>query len=128
MSNNDKEYEMCMRVENVVLPRNGYFGISAATGGLADDHDVLKLSVSSLRSPEMGMDTRTQDPDSKKFEDEFEEYQKKLKEQKDQWAKENPEEVSLKVVLFWKRPKLESKFLKILLCIFTFRPLKKPLI
>lgn len=96
MSNNDKEYEMCMRVENVVLPRNGYFGISAATGGLADDHDVLKLSVSSLRSPEMGMDTRTQDPDSKKFEDEFEEYQKKLKEQKDQWAKENPEEAAKK--------------------------------
>ena len=34
-----------MRAENVVLPQNGYFGISAATGGLADDHDVLKLSV-----------------------------------------------------------------------------------
>ena len=45
----DKEFEMCMRVENVVLPKNGYFGVSAATGGLADDHDVLKLSVSSLR-------------------------------------------------------------------------------
>merc|ERR1712141_628977 len=52
MSNNDKEFEMCMRVENVVLPKNGYFGISAATGGLADDHDVLKLSVSSLRTLE----------------------------------------------------------------------------
>ena len=31
--------------------------------------------------------------ESKKFEQEFEEYQKKLKEQKDQWAKENPDQV-----------------------------------
>ena len=45
MSNNDKDYEMCMRVEGVVLPKNGFFGISAATGGLADDHDVLKFNV-----------------------------------------------------------------------------------
>lgn len=28
-------YEICLRVENIFLPRNGYFGISAATGGLA---------------------------------------------------------------------------------------------
>ena len=52
MSNNDKDYEMCMRVEGAVLPKNGFFGISAATGGLADDHDVLKFNVFSLRSPE----------------------------------------------------------------------------
>ena len=42
MSNNDKDFELCVRSENVVLPKNGYFGVSAATGGLADDHDVLK--------------------------------------------------------------------------------------
>ena len=50
MSNSDKDFELCMRVENVVLPKNGYFGISAATGGLADDHDVNKLSIWSLKS------------------------------------------------------------------------------
>ena len=33
MSNNDKDFEMCIRAENVVLPKNGYFGVSAATGG-----------------------------------------------------------------------------------------------
>lgn len=95
MSNNDKDYEMCMRVENVILPRNGYFGISAATGGLADDHDVLKFSVSSIRSPDQAIH-QDADPDSKKFEDEFAEYQKKLAQQKDQWAKENPEEAAKK--------------------------------
>ena len=26
MSNNDKDFEMCLRVENVHLPKNGYFG------------------------------------------------------------------------------------------------------
>jgi hypothetical protein len=35
MSNNDRDFEMCFRVDNVVLPKTGYFGISAATGGLA---------------------------------------------------------------------------------------------
>ena len=45
MSNNDKDFELCVRSENVVLPKNGYFGVSAATGGLADDHDVLKYDV-----------------------------------------------------------------------------------
>jgi mannose-binding lectin 1 len=35
MSNNDKDYEMCFRVDNVILPKSGFFGISAATGGLA---------------------------------------------------------------------------------------------
>ena len=35
---------MCIRAENVVLPKNGFFGVSAATGGLADDHDVLKAN------------------------------------------------------------------------------------
>jgi mannose-binding lectin 1 len=41
-------YESCLRAENVFLPRNGFFGVSAATGGLADDHDVTDFSVYSL--------------------------------------------------------------------------------
>ena len=35
MSNNEFDYEMCMRIDNIILPKNGYFGVSAATGGLA---------------------------------------------------------------------------------------------
>lgn len=32
----DKEdYEFCAKVENMVIPKEGFFGISAATGGLA---------------------------------------------------------------------------------------------
>lgn len=37
-----------MRAENVYLPPNGHFGVSAATGGLADDHDV---SLGCIRRP-----------------------------------------------------------------------------
>ena len=55
MSNNDKDFEMCIRAENVILPKNGFFGVSAATGGLADDHDVLRFVTHSLRSPEMAL-------------------------------------------------------------------------
>jgi len=35
MTNSKEDYELCMRAENIELPRDGYFGISAATGGLA---------------------------------------------------------------------------------------------
>ncbi|XP_040571947.1 protein ERGIC-53 [Lepeophtheirus salmonis] len=97
ISNNDKDFELCLRVENMFLPKTGYFGISAATGGLADDHDVLRFSVSSLHPTEQGVPFQApSDAESKKFEMEFEEYQKKLKDQKDQWAIDNPEQAKAK--------------------------------
>ncbi|XP_032807034.1 protein ERGIC-53-like isoform X2 [Petromyzon marinus] len=46
-----EDYEPCVAVNNVVLPPQGYFGISAATGGLADDHDVLSVQLYSLVEP-----------------------------------------------------------------------------
>ena len=53
---------------------------------------ILYLN-SSLRSPDQQVQDAV-DPEAKKFEEEFEQYQQKLKTQKDQWAKDNPEEVS----------------------------------
>uniref|UniRef100_A0AC34G9L5 L-type lectin-like domain-containing protein n=1 Tax=Panagrolaimus sp. ES5 TaxID=591445 RepID=A0AC34G9L5_9BILA len=41
-------YELCLRTENVFLPLNGYFGVSAATGALADDYYILDFSVYSV--------------------------------------------------------------------------------
>ena len=113
MSNNDKDFEVCLRAENVVLPKNGYFGISAATGGLADDHDVLKFNVFSLRSPEDAV-KEIHDPESEKFDQEFNQYQDKLKLQKEQWAKENPEEVcvSPQLKIFKKELHRPSEFAK----------------
>ncbi len=42
MSNNEQDYEMCMRVDNLVLPIHGHFGVSAATGGLAGKRFIIK--------------------------------------------------------------------------------------
>jgi mannose-binding lectin 1 len=93
MSNNDKDFEMCIRAENVVLPKNGYFGVSAATGGLADDHDVLRFITHSLRSPEMALlPDVAEAAENKKVEAEFAEYQQKLNVQKEDWRKEHPDE------------------------------------
>lgn len=92
MSNNEKDFEMCVRAENVVLPKYGFFGVSAATGGLADDHDVLKLVTHSLRNPNNALTPDHIDQEeSKKFESEFAQFQAKNKEQKEEWVKKNPE-------------------------------------
>lgn len=31
----DEPLELCLRAENIFLPKNGFFGLSAATGGVA---------------------------------------------------------------------------------------------
>lgn len=43
MTNNEQDYEMCLRYENVFLPEEGYFGLSAATGGLAGKSNSKQL-------------------------------------------------------------------------------------
>ena len=48
LSLSDDDHELCAKVETTVVPAEGYFGISAATGGLSDDHDVLKFLAFSL--------------------------------------------------------------------------------
>ena len=39
------EWQECFIVRNVHLPRGHYFGVSAATGDLADNHDILSIKV-----------------------------------------------------------------------------------
>lgn len=61
-----EDYEVCAKLNDVKLPKFGYFGVSAATGGLADDHDVLKFLTSSLHEPsasqaEAKIDTKQQE-------------------------------------------------------------------
>ena len=44
-----EDYQLCLRTEAISnIPLEGYFGISAATGGLSDDHDVLSFLVHRL--------------------------------------------------------------------------------
>ncbi|KAI4467075.1 vesicular mannose-binding lectin [Holotrichia oblita] len=91
MTNNDKDYEMCFRVENVALPKGGYFGLSAATGGLADDHDVFHFLTTSLHS-DPAQQGNIPGEDSQKLSQEYLEYQQKLEQQKQDYRKEHPDE------------------------------------
>ncbi|KAK8780566.1 hypothetical protein V5799_018093, partial [Amblyomma americanum] len=95
-TNNDGDYEMCFRAENVFLPQNGYFGVSAATGGLADDHDALKFLTTSLH-PEGQQPAATQtiaDSEKERFSREYEQYKDKLERQKEEYRKQHPEEAA----------------------------------
>ena len=63
----------------------------------------MKLSVSSLRSPEMAQaqdKAAANSEDSKKIEQEFEQYQEKLKQQKAEWEKEHPDQVNTKLLRY----------------------------
>ena len=107
---------MCFRAENVFLPKGGYFGVSAATGkkiifqliyqmlklneylnldymvtlgGLADDHDVLHFLTTSLHPlDQMTLEGRqVSQEDENKITKEYQDYQKKLEQQKEDYRK-----------------------------------------
>ncbi|XP_056638339.1 protein ERGIC-53 [Diorhabda sublineata] len=92
MTNNEKDFDMCLRAENIVLPRGGYFGISAATGGLADDHDVIHFLTKSLHPIEQSQQNQIVGEDQQKLQQEYQEYQQKLEAQKAEYKKEHPDE------------------------------------
>ncbi|XP_060652603.1 protein ERGIC-53 [Drosophila nasuta] len=91
MTNNNDDYEMCLRADGVQLPKNGYFGISAATGGLADDHDVFHFLTTSLHAAGQVQEPPKVD-NQEKLTQEYKEYQEKLEKQKQEYKKEHPDE------------------------------------
>ncbi|XP_017129493.1 protein ERGIC-53 [Drosophila elegans] len=92
MTNNNDDYELCLRADNVNLPKNGYFGISAATGGLADDHDVFHFLTTSLHAAGAGALEQPKVDNQEKLTQEYKEYQDKLEKQKLEYKKEHPDE------------------------------------
>lgn len=84
-------YESCVVINYMILPAVGYFGVSAATGSLADDHDVLSFLTFSLREPGTESDKK-QIPDSEKdaFQKEYEQFQKELEKKKEDYQKDHP--------------------------------------
>ncbi|XP_041355326.1 protein ERGIC-53-like [Gigantopelta aegis] len=90
LNQNKDDFELCMRAENIILSKTGYFGVSAATGALADDHDVQAFITHSLLPPgekgaEMSEEERV------KFEKEFEDYYKQLEQAKEEFQKQHPD-------------------------------------
>ncbi|CAH2084301.1 unnamed protein product [Euphydryas editha] len=92
LTNNEADFELCFRAENVVLPRGGYFGLSAATGGLADDHDVIHLLTSSLHATQQAGGQQISSDEQQKLSQEYQQYQQKLEQQKEDYRKEHPDE------------------------------------
>lgn len=85
------DFEQCAKIENIDIPKDYYFGITAATGGLADDHDVLAFSTSSLHPTETGTESSnieaSKEDDYQKKVDEFESEAKKFREEHPDLAK-----------------------------------------
>uniref|UniRef100_A0A8C2A957 Lectin, mannose-binding, 1 n=1 Tax=Cyprinus carpio TaxID=7962 RepID=A0A8C2A957_CYPCA len=88
------DYEFCTRVENMIIPDTGYFGISAATGGLADDHDVLSFLVFRLAEPGQNLPPPEKEipkEEKDKYQEEFENFQQELDKRKEEFQKEHPD-------------------------------------
>jgi len=85
------DYEHCTVVDDVEIPKDYFFGVTAATGGLADDHDVISFTTHSLLESTTAEDTNEQQqekdaeavgtPEEQKEE---EDYLKKMKEFEDE--------------------------------------------
>lgn len=78
-----EDYEVCAKISDINLPKNGYFGVSAATGGLADDHDVLKFLTYSLsdKSNAKGEQVEIDSQQQKAYQEKKEQFDKVKKEQ-----------------------------------------------
>uniref|UniRef100_A0A4W5PCI0 Lectin, mannose-binding, 1 n=1 Tax=Hucho hucho TaxID=62062 RepID=A0A4W5PCI0_9TELE len=88
------DYEFCTKVDNMVIPQEGYFGISAATGGLADDHDVLSFLTFRLSEPGQELpppEAEMPKQDKDKYQEEFENFQQDLDKKKEDYQKEHPD-------------------------------------
>uniref|UniRef100_A0A915Q6G0 L-type lectin-like domain-containing protein n=1 Tax=Setaria digitata TaxID=48799 RepID=A0A915Q6G0_9BILA len=86
-------YELCIRSENIFLPKNGYFGISAATGGLADDHDIIEYSVFSLYTDRTPSPSALPQEEKQKYDAEFELQMKEYEKQRQKFKEQHPEKV-----------------------------------
>jgi mannose-binding lectin 2 len=50
--NGKNAWDSCLRVEGVILPTNYFIGLSAATGDLSDNHDVIAVKTYELELPD----------------------------------------------------------------------------
>ncbi|CAF0758918.1 unnamed protein product [Didymodactylos carnosus] len=89
LTQDDNAFEFCTRVEQPNLPKSGYLGVSAATGGLADDHDVIEfLSYTYINKQSMNQANEEQ---MKKYNEEYEKYDQDLKKQREDYQKDHPD-------------------------------------
>ncbi|KRZ52140.1 Protein ERGIC-53, partial [Trichinella nativa] len=85
-------YQDCIILDNVQLPPNGFFGLSAATGGVADDHDVLSFVVFGLILDTAEKKGDLPDAEREQLKAKFEDMKKQFEAEKEQFQKEHPDE------------------------------------
>ncbi|XP_032870812.1 protein ERGIC-53-like isoform X1 [Amblyraja radiata] len=89
----DENYELCTEVTDMNLPVDGHFGVSSATGAVADDHDVLSFITFSLTDPGT-LDTSIQGQKAQgedEYQKEYERFEKDLEKRKYEFQKQHPE-------------------------------------
>ncbi len=80
ISQDENAYEFCTRVKQIQLPRVGYLGVTAATGALADDHDVLEFLTYTYSDRQISAQNQpTNDEQARKYKEEYEKYEQELK-------------------------------------------------
>nr|BAB20045.1 putative mannose-specific lectin [Polyandrocarpa misakiensis] len=86
------DFVTCTTVENIVIPPNYYFGVSAATGGLADDHDVLKFLTWSISDKNMTEESEgLQEDQRQELMDDYEKNLEDYNRMQDEYKSENPD-------------------------------------
>ncbi|XP_053706615.1 protein ERGIC-53 [Synchiropus splendidus] len=89
-----EDYEFCVKVDNMIVPSEAFFGISAATGGLADDHDVLSFLLFRLSEPGQQLpppESEIPKEEKDKYQEEFQNFQQELDKKKEEFQKEHPD-------------------------------------
>lgn len=82
ISQDDNAFEFCARVDGIQLPKTGYLGVTAATGGLADDHDVLEFLTHTFSDKQAAAQNQAaSDEQAKKYKEEYAKYEEELKKQ-----------------------------------------------
>ncbi|KRZ05572.1 Protein ERGIC-53 [Trichinella zimbabwensis] len=81
-------YQDCIILDNVQLPPNGFFGLSAAT----DDHDVLSFVVFGLLPDTAEKKGDLPDAEREQLKAKFEEMKRHFEAEKVQFQKEHPDE------------------------------------
>jgi mannose-binding lectin 1 len=92
ISQDDTAFEFCTRIDGIQLPKTGYLGVSAATGGLADDHDVIEFLTNTYSDKKAAAQNQAAtDEQAKKYKEEYEKYEQELKKQQADYQKDHPD-------------------------------------
>ncbi|XP_019738351.1 protein ERGIC-53 [Hippocampus comes] len=88
------DYEFCTKVDNMIIPAEGFFGLSAATGTVADDHDVFSFLLYQLMEPSQAPhlpEGEIPKEDQDKYQEEFHNFQQEIDRKKEEFQKEHPD-------------------------------------